>query len=60
MYVYMIYVDIYVCIYTYIHIIYIYICTHFHLICSSIVTFIIFCHTVCFPMLFMTKFLTVS
>ena len=48
---------IYICMYIYI---YIYICIyiHFHLVYCSIVIFIILCHNVCSPMLFMTKFLT--
>ena len=58
------YICIYVYIYTYIYNIYIDIdididiYIHFHLVCCSIVTFIILCHNVCSPMLFLTKFLT--
>ena len=40
---------------------YVYICKYIiyvHLVCCSIVTFIILYHNVCFPILFMTKFLT--
>ena len=44
--------------YIYIYVIYIYIYIHFHSVCCSIVTFVILCHNVCSPMLFMTKILT--
>ena len=54
--------NIYICMYTYMYYTYICICIYIyiyiHLICCSIVTLIILCHNVCFPMLFMTKFLT--
>ena len=55
-----IYTYVCVCVYTYIYIIdtYVYIYIHFHNVYCSIVAFIILCHNVCSPMLFMTKFLT--
>ena len=65
MYVYMMYsyiylsiylsIYIYICVYIYIYNIYVYI---FHLVSCSIVTFVILCHNVCSPMLFMTQILT--
>ena len=64
-YIYMISVYIYVCVNiyiyidTYIYIIYIHIYIYIYSSCLlSIVTFIILCHNICSPMLFMTKFLT--
>ena len=47
---------IYIDVYIYIYHIYIYI--YINLVCCRIVTFIIFRHSVCSPMLFTTKFLT--
>ena len=56
-----VYIYIYMCVYIYIYIIdtykYIYIYAGFHLLCCSIVTFIILYHNVCSSMLFMIKFL---